>query len=298
MVLAGTRPGELRVPTNGITLQAVQAGPRDGPLVILLHGFPDFWWSWRRQIEPLAAAGLHVLVPDQRGYNLSDRPPGVGAYDLDTLAADVIGLADSLGHARVALVGHDWGGLVAWWTASRHPHRVERLVAINAPHPAVVGTYMRRHPVQVLRSSYIGLFQLPLIPERLLAAGDFALMRRALVRSSRPGTFTPDDLDRYAVAWSRPGALAAMLNWYRALRRKPSLAHPRVSPPTLVIWGGRDRFLQKGLARASLALCRNGRALWIDEATHWVHLEEPETVNLALLRFLAPGREPDAQQDV
>jgi pimeloyl-ACP methyl ester carboxylesterase len=191
MVEAETGVGEVNLATNGIQLHAVEAGPRDGPLVILLHGFPEFWWGWRRQIEPLAAAGLHVLAPDQRGYNLSDRPAGVAAYDLDTLAADVIGLADAAGQRKVMLVGHDWGGLVAWWTASRHPHRVDRLVVLNAPHPAVMGAYMRRHPSQMLRSSYVGFFQLPFIPERLLAAGDFALMRRALRRSSRPARSRP-----------------------------------------------------------------------------------------------------------
>ncbi|KAA2236862.1 alpha/beta fold hydrolase [Salinarimonas soli] len=290
MVEAETGVGEVRLATNGITLHAVEAGPRDGPLVILLHGFPEFWWGWRRQIEPLAAAGLHVLAPDGRGYDLSDKPRGVGAYDLDTLAADVIGLADALGRRKVALVGHDWGGLVAWWTASKHPHRVDRLVVLNAPHPAVAGSYIRRHPSQLLRSSYVGFFQLPGLPEGLLRARNFALMRRALRRSSRPGTFSPDDLDRYAAAWAQPGALTGMLNWYRALRHRPRLARPTVEPPTLLIWGGRDRFLQKGLAEASLALCRQGRPLWLDGASHWVHIEEAETVNLAMLRFLTGGR--------
>jgi pimeloyl-ACP methyl ester carboxylesterase len=290
MVEAETEVGEVTLATNGVQLHAVEAGPRDGPLVILLHGFPEFWWGWRRQIEPLAAAGLHVLAPDQRGYNLSDRPAGVGAYDLDTLAADVIGLADAMGRRTVMLVGHDWGGLVAWWTASRHPHRVDRLVVLNAPHPAVMGAYVRRHPTQVLRSSYVGFFQLPFVPERVLAAGDFALMRRALRRSSRPGTFSPEDLGRYAGAWAQPGALTGMLNWYRALRLRPAIAHAAVEAPTLLIWGGRDRFLERGLAQASLALCRAGRPLWLDAASHWVHLEEPETVNLAMLRFLTGGR--------
>ncbi|HYF55648.1 MAG TPA: alpha/beta hydrolase [Salinarimonas sp.] len=281
-------PGGLRLTTNGITLAAIQAGPRDGPPVLLLHGFPEFSWGWRRQIGPLAEAGFHVVAPDQRGYNLSDRPPGVGSYDLDTLAADVIGLADALGAPQVSLVGHDWGGLVAWWTASRHPERIARLAILNAPHPAVAGRYLRRHPGQMLRSSYIGLFQLPGLPERLLAADGHARLRRALTRTSRPGTFSPEDLERYVEAWSRPGALTAMLNWYRALRLKPELADPRVLPPALVIWGLRDRFLQLGLAEASLALCRDGRLVVLDEATHWLHLEEPQRVNAELVSFLKP----------
>jgi epoxide hydrolase 4 len=272
--------------TNGITLHCAEAGPEDGPLVILLHGFPEFWWGWRKQIGPLAQAGLRVCAPDQRGYNLSDKPEGVKAYDLDTLARDVIGLADAHGRTRVHLVGHDWGGLVAWWTASRHPDRIERLAILNAPHPAIVGRYMRRHPTQMIQSLYAGFFQLPRLPETALAARDFTFLRQSLAGTSRRKTFSDDDLRRYQEAWSQPGALTAMLNWYRGLRLKPPMAKPRVDAPTLVIWGLRDPFLQEGLAQESLALCRDGRFLPFRTATHWVHLEEADQVNSALIEFL------------
>lgn len=280
----------IHLSVNGITLHGVEAGPKDGPLVILLHGFPEFWWAWRYQIAPLAQAGFRVLAPDQRGYNLSDKPEGRRAYDLDTLARDIVGLSDALGHERCSLVGHDWGGLAAWWTASRHPDRIERLVAINAPHPAVFGAYARRHPSQMLRSAYIGFFQLPFLPERLLSAAEGRSLKRALRRTSRPGTFSDRDLAEYEKAWRRPGALTGMLNWYRALPFKPRhRPDERLAMPVLAIWGLEDRFLQFGLCERSLALCSNGRAMPVPGATHWVHLEEAEAVNRALIDFLKPG---------
>jgi pimeloyl-ACP methyl ester carboxylesterase len=272
--------------TNGITLHCIEAGPEDGPLVILLHGFPEFWWGWRYQIGPLADAGFRVLVPDQRGYNLSDKPEGRRAYDLDILAKDVIGLADALGSQSFSLVGHDWGGLVAWWTASRHPDRVSKLVVLNAPHPNVAGAYMRSHPSQMVKSLYVGFFQLPFVPETMLSTGDYRSLKDALRRTSRPGTFSDEDIAHYEKAWSQPGALTAMLNWYRALPFKPDMTDATVSAPTLVIWGSQDRFLEKGLAEASLSLSENGSIRWVENATHWVQHEEPEAVNAAMVEHL------------
>jgi pimeloyl-ACP methyl ester carboxylesterase len=273
---------------NGVTLHGVTVGPEDGPLVILLHGFPEFWWGWRHQIAPLAKSGLRVVAPDQRGYNLSQKPLEVSAYDLDTLAADVVALADVYGPGSFRLVGHDWGGLVAWWTATRYPDRVERLAVLNAPHPSVAGAYMTANPSQLLKSTYIGFFQLPWLPEAVLRADGFASIRRALLHSSRPGTFSEEDLARYEAAWAEPGALTAMLNWYRALRSRPHVRNARVTAPTLVIWGEEDRFLEKGLAEASLALCESGRPVWFESASHWVHLEEAQDVNEELIEFLKP----------
>jgi pimeloyl-ACP methyl ester carboxylesterase len=279
------QPG-VRRRVGGVTLHMIEAGPEDGPLVILLHGFPEFWWGWRYQIAPLVEAGFRVIVPDQRGYNLSEKPQGRRAYDLDILAQDVIGLADAVGRTSFSLVGHDWGGLVAWWTASRYPERVAKLAILNAPHPAIAGTYIRRHPSQMLKSLYVGFFQVPRLPEAMLSADNHRSLKDALLRTSRPGTFSEQDIARYEQAWSQPGALTAMLNWYRALPFKPDMNDPHVSCPTLVIWGARDRFLEKGLAEASLALCRSGDVAWIDNATHWVQHEEPERVNAALVGFL------------
>lgn len=278
-------PG-VRHRVNGVTLHCIEAGPENGPLVILLHGFPELWWGWRYQIDPLAEAGFRVLVPDQRGYHLSDKPEGRRAYDLDTLAKDVIGLADALGRKTFSLVGHDWGGLVAWWTASRYPDRIAKLVVLNAPHPSVAGSYMRSHPSQMVKSLYVGFFQIPRLPEAMLSANGYRSLKDALLRTSRRDTFSDEDIAQYEKAWSQPGALTAMLNWYRALPFKPDMKDSAVRSPTLVIWGSRDRFLEKGLAEASLSLCETGDVRWIENATHWVQHEEPDAVNAALVDFL------------
>ena len=280
-----TRRGR-RVAVNDVALQVIEAGPADGRLVVLLHGFPEFSYGWRRQIDPLAAAGFRVVAPDGRGYNLSSKPEGVRDYHLDTLIADVIGLANALGRERVSLVGHDWGGIVAWWAASRHPDRVERLAVLNAPHPAVARSYLLRHPGQMLRSWYVGFFQIPGLPEAMLRADGHAALRRSLTGTSRRGTFSETDLDAYVRAWSEPGALTGMVNWYRALRHFEAEARVRVAAPTLLLWGVRDRFLEVGLAEESLKLCDGGRLHRFDDATHWLHLEEPGLVNRELIGFL------------
>lgn len=272
---------------NGIRLLVTEAGPPDGPLVILLHGFPEFRWGWRKQIDALADAGFRVLVPDQRGYNRSDKPRGLAAYHLDVLAADVLALADACGAATFRLVGHDWGGHVAWWTATHHPDRVAQLVILNVPHPDV-WLHLARHRLrQALKSYYVALFQLPFLPEWLLRAGRFQLLRLMMTGTSRRGTFSREDLDRYAAAWAQSGALTAMLNYYRALRlRRGGSTAPRVQPQTLVLWGVRDAFLERETAEASLRRCDRGTVVFFEKATHWVHLEEPEAVNAAILRFL------------
>lgn len=275
-----------RVQLPNLSLRVAEAGPDTGAPTILLHGFPEFWYGWRHQIGPLAGAGLRVVAPDQRGYGLSDKPEGVDAYHLDRLAGDVIALADACGFPKVRLVGHDWGGLVAWWVASHHPERIERLAILNAPHPGIVGDYMRSHPGQMLRSYYVGLFQIPGLPERLLTANRCRALRRALTTTSRPGAFAEADLERYVEAWLQPGAMTAMLNWYRALVRLPRANPPRVRVPTLILWGRQDIALQAGLAEASLTFCDDGRIRWYDGASHWLAHEEPDAVNADLMAFL------------
>lgn len=274
------------VPTNGLRLHVVQTGPADGPLVVLLHGFPEYWASWRAQLAALATAGYRVWAPDQRGYNLSDKPLGIAAYTLPTLAADIIGLLDAAGAARASIVGHDWGGIVAWYLAAHYPSRVARTTIINVPHPAVVLPNLWRVPSQLARSWYIGFFQVPRLPERLIRRRNWRFGAQALLGTSRPGTFSAAEVARYKVAWAQPGALTAMLNWYRALRR-PSGAWPRIGGPVQIIWGKRDAFLDARLAQLSLQECTNGELQYFPDATHWVQLEEPAVVNDLILAFLA-----------
>jgi pimeloyl-ACP methyl ester carboxylesterase len=268
-------------------VRLAEAGPTDGPPVILLHGFPDTWRVWRRQIPALAAAGLRVIAPNLRGYPGSFRPKGVAPYRIDRVAGDVADLATALGVERFSLVGHDWGGLVAWRAALQLGARIERLAVLDAPHPAVVAGEMRRHPEQILKSSYIAFFQLPWLPERLLAFNGFAAIRRSLTAVSSAHAFPPEELSDYARGWSEPGALSAMLNYYRALRFHPPALSPRVAAATLVIWGRSDPFLGTHLAQASLAHCADGRSEVMDGG-HWIQLDQAEAVNGLLAAHLRP----------
>ena len=292
----GLRHSEIA--TNGIRLHVVAAGPPDGPPVILLHGFPEFWYGWRHQIGPLAEAGFRVIVPDQRVYGTSEKPAPVSSYALDTLADDVAGLIESTGHPRAAIVGHDWGGIVAWWVAVRNPGLVERLAVLNAPHPVAFRRFLRSSPLQLLRSWYTFYFQLPGVPEAMFRRRNWRALARGMSTSSRPGTFTEADFDRYRAAWSEPGAIAGMIHWYRAAMRDRPATPPeiRVDSPALVIWGAKDKFLGRGLGPASLDLCDDGRLEVIEEASHWVQHEEPERVNRLLIGFLREASRPDSRR--
>jgi epoxide hydrolase 4 len=278
-----------RLATNGITLHTALSGPPEGRPVILLHGFPEFWYGWRRQIPALAGQGFRVIAPDQRGYNLSDKPKGISAYRLDLLAQDIIGLADTLKIGTFALAGHDWGAAVAWWLAARYPERVERLAILNVPHGTVFRRHLRRSPSQMLKSWYILFFQIPGLIEALVRRGRGKLLFDSMRRSSQPGTFGGDDFERYQAAWMQPGALTAMVNWYRAIFQQPPRAtfKGRIRPPTLVIWGQHDAFLDWRMAQPSVDLCRAGRLVMIEDATHWVQHEKAEQVNALLAEFLS-----------
>jgi pimeloyl-ACP methyl ester carboxylesterase len=269
-------------------LHYVEAG--EGPLVVLLHGFPEFWYGWRHQIPALAAAGFRVVAPDMRGYNLSSRPPEISAYKVRRLAGDVRDLIRERGAARACLAGHDWGGAVAWVTAMAAPDEVERLAIVNAPHPRRMVEALRRPGRQAARSWYMFFFQLPWLPERAVRAGDWWAFRRGFERDARPGAFTSADIDRYREAWSQPGAATAAINYYRgALRRRRGRRSRQLQPveaPTLVIWGERDRHLGSELAEPHRAdvpgLVRVAR---LPDASHWVQHDEPERVSGLLIDF-------------
>ena len=232
------------VDVGGLRLHCVEAGT--GPLVVLLHGFPEFWYAWRHQLPALAAAGYRVVAPDLPGYNTSDKPPQVRDYRPRLLAQKVADLILALGAGSATVAGHDWGGALAWLLAMQHPERIQRLIVLNAPHPI---RFLKglTSPRQLRRSWYILAFQAPWLPERLVAARDFRALRRALGRQpTRPGAFTAQDIDRYVAAAAQPGALRAAVNYYRAAFRANPLvqAHGlrRVEIPTLVIWGDQDRY--------------------------------------------------------
>jgi pimeloyl-ACP methyl ester carboxylesterase len=280
--------------TNNIRLHVMTGGPENGTPVILLHGFPEFHYGWRRQIPALAEAGYRLIVPDQRGVNLSDKPGGVSAYQVETLAGDILGLLDQFGIQKTRLVGHDWGAVVAWTLAINHPERLERLAILNVPHPDVMTRFVLTDRGQRRKSWYIFFFQLPLFAEWSLRRKDYYGLTRVLVGSSRRGTFTEQDLLEYKKAWSQPGALTAMLNWYRAAFRdgvkhafRPArIPARRVKVPTLILWGQRDVALSQEMVQPSLALCDRGEAVLFNKATHWVQHDTADEVNQRLIGFM------------
>jgi pimeloyl-ACP methyl ester carboxylesterase len=279
-----------------VRLHYVEAG--DGPLVVLLHGFPEFWFGWRSQIPALADAGFRVVAPDMRGYNLSSRPADVEAYGTDRLAADVRDLIRQRGADRAFLAGHDWGGGVAWATAMNHPEVVERLAILNCPHPRRMLDALRR-PRQLARSWYMFVFQLPRLPERLARARGWSGLRHAF-DDARPGAFTQQDIAHYVEAWSQPGAMTAMLNYYRAAFRQARSARARtgqVHAPTLVIWGERDPHVGAELAEPDRADVPNLEGVErLPDASHWVQHDEAERVGRLLIEFFGGRgeREPAA----
>ncbi|WP_044248281.1 alpha/beta fold hydrolase [Chondromyces apiculatus] len=274
---------------NGVRLHYVEAG--EGPLVVLLHGFPEFWYSWRHQIPALVAAGFRVIAPDMRGYNLSDKPAGISAYTMEELTADIAALIRASGEARAAaVVGHDWGGGIAWGFAMHYPQLLDKLVILNAPHPErllrAFGTAR-----QLRKSWYMFFFQLPKLPELLIQRNDFELPRSFFKKDmQRPDAVSEDDLARYLEAWRQPGAFTAAINYYRAIFLPSSLraAHnpPRVDTPTLVIWGEQDSVLGSELATPDPAAAPNVRVTYLPDAGHFVHYDRPEKVNEHLLAFL------------
>ncbi len=271
-----------------VRLHYVEAG--EGPLVLLLHGFPQFWYQWRHQIPALVEAGFRVVAPDMRGYNLSDKPPGLRAYRVELLARDVERLILACGERTADVVGHDWGALAAWIAAMRHPDRVGRLAILNVPHPARLLDGLLS-PMQLLRSSYVFFFQIPRLPEEIIRAGDFALLRSVLGRDPvRPGALTAEDIERYIEAIARLGALTATINYYRALLRYPAGTRAllrRVEAPVLVIWGERDRFLSRRLAEPPHLWVPNlVSVMRLPDASHWVAEDCPLEVNTLILDFL------------
>ncbi|MEE8356830.1 MAG: alpha/beta hydrolase [Anaerolineales bacterium] len=272
--------------TNGIRLHTALAGPPQGESVFLLHGFPEAWFGWEKQIIPLVQAGYRVIVPDQRGYNLSDKPEGVENYQMNVLVEDILGLADALKIDSFHLAGHDFGAMVSWSLALREPSRVKRLVIANVPHPAVFNSYLRSHPAQMLKSWYAFFFQLPGIPERFMKAGNWKFMTSAM-----PDHFSEEDLNRYREAWNQSGAITGMINWYRATfgSRQTPRASNTIQPSTLIIWGKKDPHLSFQMASLSLEHCEDGDLVLFEDATHWVQHDKTDDVSQLLIKHFSSG---------
>ncbi len=271
---------------NGIVLNVWEAGPPEGETIIFLHGFPEAGFAWEAQMAHFAAAGYRVLAPDQRGYNQSSKPNSVRAYHINNLVQDIVALIAAAGAQPVYLVGHDWGGGVAWHLAMQHPQLLRKLIILNMPHPQVMRQTLKHNGKQRLKSSYAGFFQVPLLPEWAASAFDFRLVERSLVRSSLPNTFSCQHIARYKDAWRQHGALTGMINWYRAYRfagEKPV----RVTVPTLVVWGCKDAFLLSEMAAQSVGWCDQGKLVLLPDATHWLHHEFPALVAAHIQDFIA-----------
>ncbi len=282
------------VRVGDIQLHVVTAGSMDGEPILLLHGFPEFWYGWHNQIPFLAEQGYRVIAPDQRGYNLSDKPEGVDAYSLDKLAGDVVGLMDTLGYEQVNLVGHDWGAAVSWWVATLYPERLKKLIILNVPYPTVMMEAFRGGNIaQLFKSWYMGFFQIPGLPESVLSFNNFHGMVQGMNNIGHPHTFSEEDLQQYRTAWGQPNALTSMINWYRAIARgtggsTPS-GKPRITVPTLMLWGEQDTALGKELAQPSIELCDEGELVFFPKATHWVQHDEAEDVNQLIHEFIRTG---------
>ncbi len=282
------------IDVGAVRLSCTLAGPEDGPLLILLHGFPEYGGSWRHFVAPLARAGFRVVVPDQRGYGRSDKPPRVRDYHIDALADDVEGLMRALGYPRAHVVGHDWGAAVAWWLAMRSPAKVERLVAMNVPHPAVMRSELLGNPKQTRRSWYMFYFQVPRLPEWSLLRDGGRRFYDNLASHAAPGSFPEEDREHYMRAWAQPNAMGSMLNWYRAAMRYQSTGDAlarRVAVPTLVLWGKEDHALLSTMAAKSLDWCDEGSLRYFEGAGHFVQHDARVEVLEELLNFLPA---PDA----
>ena len=286
---------ELFVEANGLRFHALEAGPSEGRLVLLLHGFPEFSRSWRHQLPALARAGYRAVAPDLRGYGKTDKR---GPYDLATLVEDLAALVRALGRERAAVIGHDWGGAIGWMAAHERPDVVERLAVLNAPHPATMVAEALRNPGQLARSAYVLAFLVPRLPERLLTARRAAAVAAILRAGTRAKSVWPaDEVERYREAFQEPGAAGAALGYYRALARQPGWVrrvadrHP-IDLPLLLVWGLQDPAVGRELAdpeRLERWLAPGNRPVIhrLEGAGHFVQNEAPGQVTDALLAFLA-----------
>lgn len=269
---------------GSMSLHYVEAG--SGPLVVLLHGFPEFWYSWRKQIPALVAAGYRVIAPDLRGYNDSSKPEDVAAYHPLEVARDVAGLIAQSGDSPCAVVGHDWGGLAAWLVAMAHPGVVSQLVVMNAPHPVPYGRELRRSSSQKLRAAYQLFFAMPLLPRLLLRPFLPMVMRRMT-------HLTSGELAEYKAVWRKPKALQSMLNYYRALkryRRDLRGAIKRIDVPSMLVWGERDPVFIRATTEAFGEWVPDLRVERIPQAGHFVQNDAAEKVNELLIAFLRATR--------
>ncbi len=281
---------------NGVRLHYVASGA--GKLLMFVHGFPEFWYEWKQQLEEFGK-DYFAVAPDMRGYNLSSKPEGVEHYQVPLLIEDLRALAHALGYEKFTLVAHDWGGAVAWAFAIAHPECLDNLIIINAPHPAVFQRELRNNPAQQKASAYMLTFRSPQAEEILSANNYAALVQVVMGWGLKQGHFTEADKDAYIEAWSQPGALTGGLNYYRAARVGPATEEDKevkafmtgaqslkVKVPTLVIWGEKDTALLPGNLDGLEEYVPDLTVKRIPDGTHWVVHEQPDLVNGYIREFI------------
>ncbi len=267
----------------------MSAGDVDNETIIFLHGFPEFWYAWRKQVSYFSDK-YHVVAPDLRGYNKSLKPKRVKNYKIDLIAKDVIAIIEDLGKEKVILAGHDWGAAIAWHIALLYGERLSKVVVLNVPHPFVFRRTLMTNLKQLSKSWYIFFFQIPFLPTWYLGRNNFSRCAKMLVESSQEGSFTEADLEQYKVAWANGNSMNCMVMWYKAMMRYPmqmdQYKQKKVNIPIKIIWGKNDIALVPKMAEESLAYCKQGKLTYLEEATHWVQHDEPEKVNQLIEEFI------------
>ncbi len=263
-------------------------GEKENDTIIFLHGFPEFWYSWKHQLAYFSKE-YHVVAPDMRGYNLSLKPTRVEEYKIDIIANDILNLIDHLGQRKVYLVGHDWGAAIAWHLLLLHGERFHKGVILNVPHPIVFKNKLFTSLRQLSKSWYMFFFQIPFLPTLLLGRNNYQQAAKMLLDSSNEGSFSESDLEKYKTAWKNEESMKHMIMWYKAALRNPSQAmvyeNKKVEVPLKIIWGKNDLALVPEMAEESLEFCTNGELVYLEEATHWVQHDCPEKVNWLIEGF-------------
>ncbi len=287
-----------RAKIGDINLHYAECGEGNEELVLMLHGFPEFWYCWKDQL-PVVGEKYHAVAPDMRGYNLSDKPEGVKSYRIHHLIGDVIGLADHLGQDKFYLVAHDWGAAIAYAVAIAHPERIKGLIIMNGPHPYIFAELLNNNEEQIAHSQYMAYFQNAGVEADILKDNSKWLMDWTFRTHIDKGQMTKEDEEAYRAAWAQPGAMTAMLNYYRASPLVPATSETKgrgsgmdpekfkVHVPTLVLWGDADHALVKNNITGIEEFIDNVTVKMLPGVTHWVTHEAPEIVTEEILGFIS-----------
>lgn len=292
-VLNDPSHGEHRYVTlkdRGIKLHYVSNGPSDAPLMLFVHGFPEFWFSWRHQMREFAK-DYHVVAIDQRGYGDSDKPARRSSYEVMEMVSDLKSLIPALGYSSATVVAHDWGSPIVWTLATVYPDLVDKMVQMNGPHPTTFAKKIKSSLRQFFLSWYIFFFQCPLLPELMISLHDFAALKKMFTEGCQPpNALSAEEIDAYVYTFQKNG-FTGPINYYRAApMNPPKKQEPKlIDIPTLIIWGTADLALDTSLATDAAKLHRNCTVKLIEGATHWVQQDEPDKVNDLMRKFLRGG---------